>query len=342
MKTIILNKEKLNLKSNQKLIKETIKASKLVIFPTETVYGIGANALDPMAAKNIYKTKGRPSDNPLIVHIANKQDVKKYVKNISPKANLLINAFWPGPLTLIFNKNNIIPKATTGGLNTIAIRMPSNKLAQKIIKLAGVPIAAPSANLSGKPSSTKLAHVKTDFMNKVSIIVDGGDSSIGLESTVVDTSVNPITILRPGSISKKMLETTLGEPVLDKSAKVVKGITKSPGMKYVHYKPKGEVTIIEGKIEDMAKYVNKIANKKREKIVVICELENTKHFKVKTVALGSIKKPAEMAHNLFTTLRLMDELKAKIIYIHHLGSDDLAYPIMNRLIKAAGYKVVKV
>jgi L-threonylcarbamoyladenylate synthase len=342
LKTIILTKDNLNLKSNQKLIKETINTSKLIVFPTETVYGIGANALDPMAAKNIYKTKGRPSDNPLIVHIANKQDVKKYVKNISPIAMKLINAYWPGPLTLIFNKNNVVPKATTGGLNTIAIRMPSNKIAQKIIKLAGVPIAAPSANLSGKPSSTKLEHVKADFMNKVSIIVDGGDSNIGLESTVVDTSVNPITILRPGSISKKMLETTLGETVIDKSTKVVKGVTKSPGMKYVHYKPKGEVTIIDGKIEDMAKYVNKAAIKSSKKIVVICEKEFVKYFKVKTIALGSIKNPSQMAHNLFATLRLMDELNAKTIYIHHLGSKDLAYSIMDRLIKAAGYKVVKV
>ena len=342
MKTTILTKNKLNLKSNQKLIKETINASKLIVFPTETVYGIGANALDPMAAKNIYKTKGRPSDNPLIVHIANKQDVKKYVKNISPKAAMLIKTYWPGPLTLIFNKNSIIPKATTGGLNTIAIRMPSNKIAQKIIKLAGVPLAAPSANLSGKPSSTKLEHVKADFMNKVSIIIDGGDSSIGLESTVVDTSVNPISILRPGSISKKMLEATLGEKIIDKSAKVVKGVTKSPGMKYVHYKPQGEVTIVDGKIEDMASYVNRVSKKTNKKIVVICEQENIKHFKVKTIALGSIKNPSQMAHNLFTTLRMMDELKAKKIYIHHLGSKDLAYPIMNRLIKAAGYKVVKV
>jgi L-threonylcarbamoyladenylate synthase len=342
LKTIILTKDKLNLKSNKKLIKETINASKLIVFPTETVYGIGANALDPLAAKNIYKTKGRPSDNPLIVHIANKQDVKKYVKNISHKALKLINAYWPGPLTLIFNKNKVIPKTTTGGLNTIAIRMPSNKIAQKIIKLAGVPLAAPSANLSGKPSSTKLEHVKADFMNKVSIIVDGGDSSIGLESTVVDTSVNPITILRPGSISKKMLEKTLGEKVIDKSDKLVKGVTKSPGMKYVHYKPLGEVTIIEGKIEEMAKYVNKVATKSSKKIVVICEQENVKHFKVKTIALGSAKNPSIMAHNLFATLRLMDELKAKKIYIHHLGSKELAYPIMNRLIKAAGYKVIKV
>jgi L-threonylcarbamoyladenylate synthase len=341
IKTKIVTSKQLTNKSNLKLIGRALANSKLVIFPTETVYGIGANALDSNAANKIYKTKGRPSDNPLIVHIANKNDVRKYTISISKDAKKLILAFWPGPLTLIFKKNGLIPSTTTGGLKTIAIRMPSNKIALKIIKYAKVPVAAPSANLSGEPSSTKFKHVLNDFYNKVDYIIDGGDSKIGLESTVLDTTGKNIAILRPGFISKKMIEEVLNKKIIDKSNSKPK-ITKSPGMKYVHYKPKGELTIIDGKIQDMAKYVNRIAAKSIEKIVVICEQENIKHFKVKTIALGSAKKPSVMAHNLFATLRLMDEIKAKKIYIHHLGSKDLAYPIMNRLFKAAGYKVVKV
>jgi L-threonylcarbamoyladenylate synthase len=341
IQTKIVTSKQLTNKKTLKSIGNAIANSKLVIFPTETVYGIGANALDSNASKKIYIAKGRPSDNPLIIHIANKNDVRKYATSISEDAKKLIAAFWPGPLTLIFKKNKIIPLTTTGGLNTVAIRMPNNKIALEIIKSAKVPIAAPSANLSGKPSSTKFKHVLDDFKNKVDYIIDGGDSKIGLESTVIDTTGKNLVILRPGFISKKMIEDILNKKIIDKSnSKPI--IAKSPGMKYVHYKPIGEVTIIEGKIEDMAKYVNKAAAKNSKKIVVICEQENIKHFKVKTIALGSIKKPTQMAHNLFATLRLMDEIKAKIIYIHHLGSKDLAYPIMNRLIKAAGYKVVKV
>ncbi len=341
MKTIILKKDKL--KINQKLIKETINASKLVIFPTETVYGIGANALDPVAVKNIYKAKGRPSDNPLILHIACKNDVNKYARVIDEKALLLINIFWPGPLTLIFKKKAIVPKETTGGLNSVAIRMPDNKIALSIIKFTGVPLAAPSANLSGKPSSTKLKHVIDDFNGKVNIIVDGGSTRIGLESTVLDVSAKPFTLLRPGAISQAQIEKVIKEKIIDKSNQKILGKVKSPGMKYTHYKPKGEVFIFEGKVNQMVKYVNdQKSNYDNKKIIVICEKEYSKLFKVKTISLGSKLDQNEMAHNLFDALRKTDELKTDLIYIHHLGSKNLAYPMMNRLIKAAGYKVIKV
>jgi L-threonylcarbamoyladenylate synthase len=341
LKTIILKKDKLRI--NQKLIKETINASKLVIFPTETVYGIGANALDPIAVKNIYKAKGRPSDNPLILHIASKNDVDKYAKIIDEKALMLINKFWPGPLTLIFKKKAIVPKETTGGLNSVAIRMPDNEIALSIIKFVGVPLAAPSANLSSKPSSTKLKHVIDDFNGKVNIIIDGGSTRIGLESTVLDVSVKPFTLLRPGAISQTQIEKVIKEKIIDKSNQKISGKVKSPGMKYTHYKPKGEVFIFEGKVSQMVKYVNDLKSYyDNKKIIVICEKEYSKLFKVKTISLGSKLDQNEMAHNLFDALRKTDELKADLIYIHHLGSKNLAYPMMNRLIKAAGYKVIKV
>jgi L-threonylcarbamoyladenylate synthase len=339
---IILKKKDLSNKNKLKLVAKALKASKLVIFPTETVYGLGANALDPKAAKKIYQAKGRPSDNPLIVHIANKNDVNKYTKTISKDALTLIEHFWPGPLTLIFKKNNIIPLATTGGLNTIAIRMPNHKTALSIIEAANLPIAAPSANLSGKPTSTKFKHVLSDFKGKVDFLIDGGDSMIGLESTVVDTTGSKITLLRPGVISKRMIESVIGKKIIDRSNVATK-IAISPGMKYTHYKPSGEVIIIDASAKKMATYVNKITRlSKRKKVVVVCESEYANLFDTKTFNLGSLDNQKLMAHNLFSTLRQVDDYKADVIYIHHLGSDDLAYPIMNRLIKAAGYKVIKV
>lgn len=338
IKTKIIKQKDLAVKQNLNIIKQALLSSKLVIFPTETVYGIGANALDPKAAKKIYKAKGRPSDNPLIVHISSKADVDKYVKSKSKVATKLINKFWPGPLTLIFKKNNLIPKTITGGLNTVAIRMPKNKTALSIIKHAGIPIAAPSANISGKPSSTKFAHVLNDFKNKVEIIVDGGDSLIGIESTVVDVSVNPPVLLRPGFITKSMIEQVLKIKIKDKSDIRVKSKVKSPGLKYKHYQPSGEVIILDGKIKKVAKYVNQL---KLKSIAVICESEYKNLFKVKVRDLGSANKPESLAKNLYAALRDMDLWKIKHIYVHHLGDQELAYSLMNRLLKAANYKVIK-
>lgn len=343
MKTKILKPSSLNNKTVKNLIKETFIKSGLVIFPTETVYGIGANALSPEAAKKIYKAKGRPSDNPLIVHIAAKQDVKKYVKSINQDAFHLINKFWPGPLTLIFNKNAVVPKETTGNLNTVAIRMPNNKVALQLIKIAGMPLAAPSANLSGKPSSTKFKHVYQDFHGRVDIIINGGSSKIGIESTVVDTTVKPFVILRPGSITKAMIEKTLNKKVLDNSDKKPVGKVKSPGMKYVHYKPNGQVIIIEGSTKKVAAYINaQSSNLVGKKVIVVTKKENAKYFNYKVVSFSLKNSQKEIAHNLFDTLRKMDDLGADIIFVQHIGSKNLAYPIMNRLIKAAAYKVIKV
>lgn len=342
IKTLVIKQKQLNQKQNLELIAKTIKANKLVIFPTETVYGIGANGLSSKATKAIYKAKGRPSDNPLILHILNKRELNKYTTNQSEAAMKLISKFWPGPLTLIFNKTKLVPKTTTGGLETVAIRMPSSKVAQQIIKVAGVPLAAPSANLSGKPTSTKFKHVYQDFNNKVNIIIDGGDSLIGLESTVVDTTVNPPVILRPGYVTKSMIEKTLGYKVEDKSLQTNSTKVKSPGLKYKHYQPQGKLFIIEGSINKMAKFVNTKAKQTKQKIAVICETEYAKMFDVKVRAIGSYKNQKLMSKSLFAALRDMDEWGIEIIYVHHLGNKDLAYSMMNRLYKAAEYKIIKV
>jgi L-threonylcarbamoyladenylate synthase len=342
IQTIILTEDDLTLESNQQLITDALKASKLVVFPTETVYGIGANALDPKASQLIYQTKGRPSDNPLIVHLAFKKDIFNYIESASLAATKLIDAFMPGPLTLIFKKNHVIPLETTGGLDTIAIRIPSNEIARKIIMHANLPVAAPSANLSGKPSSTEFKHVYADFYGKVDILIDGGQSEIGLESTVVDTTVEIPIILRPGFITQEMIEKVLGYQVLDLSNTRPTGEVKSPGMKYTHYKPLGEVLMIEGSIDAMASYVKeKQALHHDQKIAVICVEEYKKYFNCTVRSLGSMKNQKEMANNLFSALRDMDLWKMDLIYIHTLETHELGYAMMNRLTKASGYHVIK-
>ena len=339
--TLCWSIEDLNIIENQHLAKKTILEGNLIIFPTETVYGIGANALDSKASKKIYQAKGRPSDNPLIVHISDRDDVYKYVRFVNEEAEILMNMFWPGPLTLIFEKNERIPLETTGGLNTVAIRLPSNEIARMLIDIAGVPLAAPSANISGKPSSTAFQHVYQDFNGRVDIIIDGGPSEIGLESTVIDMTSDMPTILRPGFITKQMIESALNHPVLDLSNTKPSGQVKSPGMKYTHYKPKGDVTILKGPIETMIAYVHEHKlNHPNHTYAVICESEYVAAFDVPVRPLGSIHDQKEMAHNLFSALRDMDDWAVDYIFIHHLSTDDLGYALMNRLEKAAGYQII--
>jgi L-threonylcarbamoyladenylate synthase len=341
-KTLIVTKKQILTKKYQELVGEALRNNKLVIFPTETVYGIGANALNLKASRQIFKAKGRPSDNPLIVHITNLDDLLKLTTNQSLAAKKLIKKFWPGPLTLIFNKSKIVPKTTTGGLNTVAIRYPRNKTAQLIIKAAGIPVAAPSANISGKPSSTRFKHVLDDFNGKVDIIIDGGSSTLGLESTVVDTTVEPPVILRPGYVTKSMLEHVLGYKVVDKSDKSVVGKVKAPGLKYKHYQPKGQLFIIEGSIDKIAKTLNKKQETTLKKMAVICFKEDQEKFKIKVRVLGSMHNQKQLAKNLFAALRDMDEWGIELIYIPKLGNSDLEKAIMNRLYKAANKKIIKV
>jgi len=316
----------------------------LVVFPTETVYGIGGNALDKEASQRIYAVKGRPSDNPLIVHIERPEELDRYAATIPTTAELLTKRFWPGPLTLILKKRANVPDATTAGLDTVAIRCPSHPVAQKLIRACGVPIAAPSANLSGRPSSTAFSHVVADLNGRVDAIIDGGDSPIGLESTVLDLTSEIPTILRPGSITKSMIEATLGSVVLDGSAKKSTDAPRSPGMKYTHYAPQGEVVLLYGEMTAIAAYVNAEIKRLPElKTAVICATDYHALFEGGFVLpIGLIDAPEEVAKHLFSALREMDERHMERIYIHAFQETEIGAAIMNRLLKAAGYKTLKV
>ncbi|HSQ88811.1 L-threonylcarbamoyladenylate synthase [Romboutsia sp.] len=328
------------LKKHAKLISE----GKTVIFPTETVYGLGANALDENAVKKIYEAKGRPSDNPLIVHIYNKKEVYNLAKDISEKAEVVMEKFWPGPITIILNKKSIVPKTTSGGLNTVAIRMPSHKIAREIIKQAGVPIAAPSANISGRPSPTKAKHVQEEMNGRVDGIVLGGDSNFGLESTVLDLTGNTPMILRPGSITKEDLEDVLGEVVIDPSLskKEDNKKAKAPGMKYTHYAPDADVYIVSGTADDVIIKINNLIQdniKKGLKTGVMCLDENKDKYNGEVVTLGNTLE--EVASKLFDVLREMDKRNVDIVYSEEFESTGLGQAIMNRLLKSAGYKIIK-
>lgn len=332
---------------NHKAIKEAadlLKNGGLVAFPTETVYGIGANALDGDAVKKIYVAKGRPSDNPLITHIGDPKDLSQYVTEVSKTAQALIDAFWPGPLTLIFKKQPIILDATSGGLNTVAIRMPNNPIFLSIIKEAGIPIAAPSANISGKPSPTNGSHVIEDLKGKVDMIIDGGSVEIGLESTVLDVSGNKPVILRPGSVTKEMIEAVVGEVTLDPHLKEASHAPKSPGMKYKHYAPKGHLTVFKGEESLVIKAINDQVSKMvlaGHTVGVIAVREHLEQFDCRHVLdIGSQSDEQEIASNLFKCLREMDTLEVDYIYTRAFSEAEIGVATMNRLMKAAGNNLI--
>ena len=336
----INNIDKNEIKKQSKLLSE----GKTVIFPTETVYGLGANALDEDAVKKIYEAKGRPSDNPLIVHIYDKEEVYNLAENINEKAKTIMDKFWPGPITIILNKKDIVPYRTSGGLETVAIRMPSHLIAREIIKEAGVPIAAPSANISGRPSPTKADHVYEEMNGRVSGIVLGGDCNFGLESTVLDVTTENPMILRPGSITKEDLEKVIGEVSIDPSLerKEDNKKAKAPGMKYTHYSPDADVYIVSGNIEDTISKINSLVvenNKKGLKTGVMCLEQNKNSYKGEVVSLGSTLD--EVGSNLFDVLRQMDKMNIDIVYSEEFPRDGVGQAIMNRLLKSAGYKTIK-
>jgi L-threonylcarbamoyladenylate synthase len=322
----------------------------LVAFPTETVYGLGADGLNQEASKKIYAAKGRPSDNPLILHIADFDALGKLTINCPENGRRLAEAFWPGPLTMIFNKSKIVPYSTTGGLETVAIRMPSHPIAYELIRLSGVYIAAPSANISGRPSPTEAEHVIEDMDGKIDMIIDGGKVSIGLESTIVDVTGTVPTILRPGYITAAMIEQVTGRVEYDKAVLTrVKdpGIKpKAPGMKYKHYAPKGELTIFEGNNEAVRNAINKIAAEKISdgyKVGIIATDETFNAYTkgiVKTI--GTRKDEDTIARGLFGILREFDSEGAEYIYTESFENKELGQAIMNRLLKAAGYHIEKV
>ena len=328
---------------------EILRNGGLVAIPTETVYGHGANALDESASKKIYEAKGRPSDNPLIAHISCMDELSALVSEIPEAGRKLAEKYWPGPLTMVFPKKEIVPYGTTGGLETVAIRMPSDPVANRLIKLAGVPIAAPSANTSGRPSPTKAEHVVEDMNGKIEMIIDSGEVGIGVESTIVDVSGKVPMLLRPGAITMEMLRETLGEVEIDPailgplSADVK---PKAPGMKYRHYAPQAEMTLVEGEMEHVVEFINqeaKLALEAGLKVGIICTEESRESYQCGMLkVIGSRENEESVAHNLFAVLREFDDQKVDCIFSESFSKDRLGQAIMNRLCKAAGYHIVKV
>jgi len=328
---------------------EIIKCGGLVAFPTETVYGLGANALDSEAAKKIYVAKGRPSDNPLIAHIADLNGLYPLVKEVPGSARKLAEAFWPGPMTLILFKSDLVPKETSGGLNTVAVRMPSDPIAHALIRKAGVPIAAPSANTSGRPSPTLASHVMEDMNGRIDMVLDGGPVGIGLESTIVDLTEKVPAILRPGAITLPMLEEVLGTVELDPALKgpVSDSVhPKAPGMKYRHYAPKADLILVEGNADSVVGTINvkvRDAINNGKKVGIIATEETRYRYPLGTVrSLGPRENEEAIAHNLYAVLREFDDLGTDIIYSESFRTDDLGQAIMNRMMKASGYHTIYV
>lgn len=326
-----------------------IKEGGVVAFPTETVYGLGADALNPLAVKKIFEAKGRPQDNPLIIHVANK-NLESLVKEIPSIANKIMDRFWPGPLTLIFKKKNIIPDVTSANLDTIGVRMPSNEIALKLIESSGTPIAAPSANISGRPSPTDVERCIEDLEGKIDYILGGNRSDVGVESTILDLSVDPPCVLRPGGITLEMLKEIyeriyIDPAIMKKSNENIK--PKAPGMKYRHYAPKAKIKIINGntektieKIKDLLQ--NYIDNKLSVGVMTCDEHINYYSNQVEIISLGSRKKLDEIAKNLFEALRSFDDRGVDIILAEGYEEKDLGIAIMNRLKKAAAYDILEV
>ena len=325
-----------------------IRKGGLVAFPTETVYGLGGDALNPESSKKIYAAKGRPSDKPLIVHLADKKDLDRIVRQVPEKAEKLMEAFWPGPLTMIFYKNELVPQATTGGLDTVAVRMPSDRIAAAFIRAAGGFVAAPSANVSGRPSTTTAAHVEEDLSGRIEMILDGGQAVIGLESTIVDMSVEPPVILRPGAVTKEMMEAVIGPLEVDKAIIAPdSGVKpKAPGMKYRHYAPRADLAVVEGSTEAVIAAINQLAEEaeaegKRVGIIATDETKD-RYPKGLVLSLGARKHEEEIAQHLFEVLRDFDETDVDCIYSEAFDEASIGPAIMNRLLKAAGHKVIQV
>lgn len=320
----------------------------LVAFPTETVYGLGGDGLRAEASAKIYAAKGRPSDNPLILHIADQEQLTGLVRSVPEGARRLMEAFWPGPLTLIFEKSDAVPYETTGGLDTVAVRMPSHKGARALIRAAGVPVAAPSANLSGQPSPTGGEHVIRDLEGRVEMILDGGDVPLGLESTIVDVTGDTPVILRPGYVTLEQIRTLLGagemDPaILEKPSEEMR--PKAPGMKYRHYAPQAEMVIVEGDQAEVIRQIEELAGGKvREgkRVGILCAQESRGNYHAapcKTV--GTRAEEASIARNLYRCLREFDEEQTEFIYSEAFSEGTLGTAIMNRLVKAAGYRIIR-
>lgn len=337
METKLLKPNKESIELACKLLQD----GEVVGVPTETVYGLAGDSRNGEAIKKIFKAKGRPSDNPLIVHISNLDMLKGVVRYISDDAKKLMDAFWPGPLTIIMPKGNEICNETCAGLDSVGVRMPSNPIAHEIIEKSKVPFSAPSANISGKPSPTNATDVFVDMNGRIPLIIDGGECDAGVESTVISTLTDAPIILRPGVITKEMIEKVLGKKVEIAKA-VTEGVKKeekvlSPGMKYKHYAPNADVIILKGSLEKYAKYVNE---HKEDGTFALCFDDEQQYLDVPAISYGHITSPKEQAHELFTALRELDKQNAKIVYARCPEMTGVSLAVYNRLIRSAGFKII--
>ena len=328
---------------------EILKRGGLVAFPTETVYGLGGDALRPEAAAKIYAAKGRPSDNPLIVHIADFSDMERVAREVPEQAKRLADAFWPGPLTMIVWKSDAVPSATTGGMDTVAVRMPDHPVALELIRKSGCLIAAPSANTSGRPSPTEARHVAEDLSGRISMILDGGSVGIGIESTIIDLTEKQPMVLRPGYITPKMLSDVLGEEVVIDPGIIAADDTrkpKAPGMKYKHYAPRADMVIVDGAETTVVAKINELAKQRRmegTKVAVIATEETRNRYDADVVlCIGKRSDEDAIAQHLYQILRECDELDVGEIYSESFQTPRIGQAIMNRLLKAAGHTVIHV
>ena len=344
-------------KGQQKEIEDKISAAakllregSLVAIPTETVYGLGANGLDERAVRRIFEAKGRPQDNPLILHVTGPQWLPRYCAEVPPLAYVLARKFWPGPLTMILKRKPVVPDATTAGLDTVAIRCPNHPVTLAIIREAGVPIAAPSANTSGRPSPTRAEHVMEDMDGKIDMILDGGEVGIGIESTIVDLTGDVPMILRPGYITKEMLSQAIGavdtDPAILDENKDENFRPKAPGMKYKHYAPKGDLTLVEGPERKVVEKIRKLTADRLAdgcRVGIIATQETQKDYdQGLVISIGSRHDEGEIIHNLYHILREMDRLQVDVIYSESFSEGARGQAIMNRLLKAAGHQVIYV
>ena len=325
----------------------TIKNGGLVAFPTETVYGLGGDALQSASSRKIYAAKGRPCDNPLIVHICRWEDIEKIAVRIPAAAVKLADAFWPGPLTMILEKSALVPAETTGGLSTVAVRMPSHPAALALIAAAGGYVAAPSANTSGRPSPIRAEHVREDLDGRIDMIVDGGGTEIGLESTIVDLTEPVPVILRPGFVTKEMMEEVLQTAVeVDRSLPAAGQAPRAPGMKYRHYAPRGKMTVVSGDREAVIRTIGRLAAEKRtagERVGVICTDETKPFYEADCIASAGGGMDAEAAaRHLYEILRSFDSRQVTYIYSEAFPGEGIGQAVMNRLLKAAGHHILEV
>lgn len=353
-KLIQINSEYIDIEKMQEAA-TLIRAGELVAFPTETVYGLGADALRPEASAKIYEAKGRPSDNPLIVHICRFEELERIAKEVPEQARKLADAFWPGPLTMVVWKNEQVPYTTTGGMDTVAVRMPNHPVALSLIAESGCLIAAPSANTSGKPSPTEATHVADDMSGRIPMILDGGAVGIGIESTIVDLTEEIPMILRPGYITKQMLEDVLGEEVQIDPGILATDTTdpsqagqkpKAPGMRYKHYAPTADLVLVEGDTDKVVTEINSLVKSiqidgKRVGVIATDETMNRYHADV-VFSIGARDDEDAIAQHLYKILREFDEQNVDAIYSESFATPRIGQAIMNRLLKAAGYQVLYV